>query len=193
MGEAATRLLTVDEFLDWDDGTDRRYQLLNGVVTMMAPPQALHGSLVNELGAVLRAGLKRPCRVITEAGIKPPHRNDAYYQADLAVTCRPLERGEVYLPEPRIVVEVISPSTAATDRVHKLDDYRRTASITDILLVATSRIEIEHWHRQGAVWVVANAGPGENIILRDYAITIDIDALYADLPVAGDGAEPPPA
>ena len=117
MGEAAARLLTVDEFLAWDDGTDRRHQLLRGVVTMMAPPQAVHGRLVSRLDRLLGRGLQPPCEPVTEAGIKPAHRGDTYYQADLAVTCRPLERGQVYLVDPVLIVEVLSPSTAATDRL----------------------------------------------------------------------------
>jgi len=160
MGDPATRLLTVDEFLAWDDGTDHRYQLLNGVITMMAPPQAVHGRLVSRLNTALSNTLRAPCEPVVEAGIKPPHRNDAYSQADLPVTCRPLEPGEVYLREPVIVVEVLSPSTAATDRLTKLDDYRRMRSINHILLVGSTKVEIEHWRRQGSVWVVAILGAG---------------------------------
>src|SRR4051794_12098188 len=124
IGNTAERLLTVDEFLAWDDGTGRRHQLLRGLVTMMAPPQAVHGALVARLASQLSSGLPRPYSSTPGAGIKPPHRTDTFYQADLAVTCRPLELGEIYLREPALVNEVLSPSAEATDRVIKLDDYR---------------------------------------------------------------------
>ena len=71
MGETAERLLSVDEFLAWDDGTDQRYQLLRGLVTMMAPPQAVHGALVARLASQLSAQLPRSCSSIIEAGIRP--------------------------------------------------------------------------------------------------------------------------
>lgn len=190
MGEAAARLLTVEQFLAWDDGTDRRHQLLRGVVTMMAPPQAVHGALVMRLGARLATGLSGSCVAITEAGIKPPHRGDTFYQADLAVTCSPIERGQVYLTDPVLVVEVLSPSTAATDRLLKLDDYRLIPALGDILFVASTQIRVEHWHRQGDVWVVAVRGAGERLHLAAFDLLIDVDALYADLPIAG---EPEPA
>ncbi len=189
MGDAAARLLTVDEFLAWDDGTDRRHQLLRGVVTMMAPPQAVHGALVMRLGARLAAALPRLCAAVTEAGINPAHRGDTYYQADLAVTCRPLERGQVYLADPVLIVEVLSPSTAATDRLLKLDDYRLIPALGDILFVASTQVRVEHWHRQGDVWVVAVRGAGERLHLAAFDLSIDIDALYADLPIE---AEPAP-
>lgn len=186
MGEAAARLLTVDEFLTWDDGTDRRHQLLHGVVTMMAPSQAVHGALVMRLGARLAAGLPRSCAAIIEAGIKPAHRNDTYYQADLAITCRPLERDQVCLVDPVLIVEVLSPSTAATDRLLKLDDYRLIPALGDILFVASTQVRVEHWHRQGDVWVVAVRGAGEQLHLAAFGLAIDIDALYADLPIEGE-------
>ncbi len=194
MGETAERLLSVDEFLAWDAGTDQRYQLLRGLVTMMAPPQAVHGRLVSRLDRLLGAKLPPRCEPSTEAGIKPLHRADTYYQADLAVTCRPLERGEVYLREPMLVVEVLSPSTEATDRLLKLDDYRLIPSIADILFVSSMRVQVEHWHRQGDAWLVTTRGPGERIELRSFAISIEIDTLYADLPLAPEPAEsgPPP-
>lgn len=193
MGETAERLLSVHEFLAWDDGADMRYQLLRGLVTMMAPPQAVHGALVARLASQLSSRLPRPCSSITEAGIKQPHRNDTYYQADLAVTSRPLERGEIYLQEPALVVEVLSPSTESTDRLLKLDDYRLIPSITDILFVSSMRVQVEHWHRQGDVWLVATRGPGERIELTSFAISIELDTLYADLPLAPELPETGPA
>jgi Uma2 family endonuclease len=45
MAEPATRRMTLDDFLAWDDGTDRRYELWGGVVTAMAPPMPRHGLL----------------------------------------------------------------------------------------------------------------------------------------------------
>ncbi|MBV8335998.1 MAG: Uma2 family endonuclease [Alphaproteobacteria bacterium] len=45
MVEPATRRMTLEEFLYWDDGTDTRYELWGGVVTAMAPPMPRHGRL----------------------------------------------------------------------------------------------------------------------------------------------------
>lgn len=188
MGEIAERLVTVEEFLAWDDGTDRRYQLLRGAITMMAPAQVIHGNLVVRAGAQLQAKLRHGCSPISEAGIKPPHRADTYYVADLAVTCQPLERGEVHLRHPVLIVEVLSPSTAATDRLLKLDDYRQIPSVTDILLVSSTEIRVDHWHRHGEGWIVLFLGPGESVRLPGLEATLELDRLYEDLALD----EPPP-
>ena len=46
MAEQAQTLMTVDEFLAWDDGTDTRYELVDGTVRAMAPPAGAHGTIV---------------------------------------------------------------------------------------------------------------------------------------------------
>jgi len=45
MAEAAAHGMTLDEFLEWDDGTDRRYELDRGVPVAMAPPSDRHGRI----------------------------------------------------------------------------------------------------------------------------------------------------
>jgi Uma2 family endonuclease len=67
MAELATRRMTLDEFLAWDDGTDRRYELWGGVVTAVAPPMPRHGLLAATLGGEIRSALRARflCRVFS--------------------------------------------------------------------------------------------------------------------------------
>ena len=137
MAEAARRRWTLEEFLAFDDGTDRRYELFDGEIVAMAPTSDVHGALVARLAVRIGAGLRPPCEVVIEAGIVPPERADSWYEADLAVTCAGLS-GRQFVAEPVLLVEVLSPSTAATDRDRKLPDYRRIASLQDILVVSST-------------------------------------------------------
>ena len=188
MANNAPRRVTVEEFLAFEGDGDTRYQLVRGVITAMAPAKAFHGEMVIRLGSRLMAGLPAPCRVIAEAGIKPLGRDDTYWQADLAVNCRPREPGEIYLLSPCLVVEVLSPSTEPIDRSLKLLDYRTIPSVHDILLVSTDRVEMEHWQRRGDLWQVRDLGPGDLLTIENLDITIALDELYADmLPDMGEG------
>ena len=92
MAEPAEKRWTVEEFLAWDDGSDRRYELVDGRIVAMAPPSEAHAAIVINLGAELRSRLKPPCRVLGEAGVRLTDRGDTYYQADLVVTCTPPEQ-----------------------------------------------------------------------------------------------------
>ncbi len=187
MASNAPRRVTVDEFLAFEGERDTRYQLVRGVITAMAPARALHGEMVMRLGGRLGGALPAHCRVIAEAGIRPPDRNDTYWQADLVVNCRPRQPGEIYVEAPTLVIEVLSPSTEATDRLLKLADYRRMSSVQHILLVAIDAVAIEHWRRAGDLWQVRDLGPGDSLAIEDLGITIALDDLYADM-LSEDGA-----
>ncbi|MEZ5860356.1 MAG: Uma2 family endonuclease [Geminicoccaceae bacterium] len=190
MADTAERLSTLDEFLAFDGEGDVRHQLVRGVITAMAPAQVVHGRLVARLARAMGNQLRAPCEPITEAGIKPAQRDDTYWQADLVVHCRPLVPGQIYLTDPRLVVEVLSASTEATDRLLKLDDYRLIESVHDILLVATERVRIEHWQRREGFWAVRDLGPGDVLEVAELGLEVALDPLYADLPEAeGEGGE----
>jgi Uma2 family endonuclease len=186
MAEPARKLWTLDEFLAFDDGTDRRYELIGGEIVAMAPPSGIHGAVAAGLAVAIGAKLVRPCRVVMEAGITLPDRN-AYYQADLAVTCSGLTP-ESSVPEPRVVVEVLSPSTAATDYLRKLPDYRDIPSVQDILLVSSTEPRIEHWRREADGWKVQDFR-GEGVVrLQAFDVTITVADLYQDL-LPAEGAQ----
>ena len=80
MAEPAGKRWTLEEFLTWDDGTDRRYELVEGHVVAMAPPSEAHGTIVANLTAnceiaklrVASSAKRGSCRPIgTTPPIKP--------------------------------------------------------------------------------------------------------------------------
>jgi Uma2 family endonuclease len=176
MAEPARKPMTVDEFLRWEDGSDTRYELVDGEIVAMAPATDRHGTIAANLTTLLGTSLQRPCRVVVEAGVQRLDRNDRFYHADIAVTCAP-PSGTIPVPEPRVIVEVLSPSTEAHDRGHKVPNYREIPSVAEILLVSSRERNVEHWRRSGTAWVVSKieAGPME---LASVGVTLDIDGIY---------------
>jgi Uma2 family endonuclease len=180
MAKPAARLVTVDEFLRWDSGDDRRYQLIRGAIVMMAPPARRHGVLASRVDHALRRRLTPPCEPQTEAGILLEGRPYDFYVTDLAVSCSPLG-DERWCPEPLVVVEVLSPSTEDEVRHEKLPNYRQIASLRDILLVASDAVLVEHWRRPGAAWSRELRRAGDSLKLAGVAIEIPVDEIYAGL------------
>jgi len=74
VAEPARRSWTLDEFLAFDDGTDRRYELFDGQIVAMAPASDVRGALVARLGRQIGDTLRAGCEVIMGAGIVPPER-----------------------------------------------------------------------------------------------------------------------
>jgi Uma2 family endonuclease len=187
MSEAAVKRMTVAEFLRWEDGTDTRYELLAGFPVAMAPPAPAHGFLAARLCARIEGALqsRRPCMVQIEAGIARPDRNDTCYVADLAVTCKPPQRGSQLIADPVLIVEVLSPTTGLHDRQTKVADYRRIASVEEILLIDSASIFAEVLRREGDRWITEIVrGPEATLALTSIGMTATMSDLYEgiDLP-----------
>ncbi len=189
MAEPARRLWTLDEFLAFDDGTDTRYELFDGQIVAMAPTSDIHGTLVARLALRIGSGLRPPCEVVIEAGIVPPERANNWYEADLAVTCAGLT-GQPFIAEPILIVEVLSPSTATTDRDRKLPDYRTIPSLQDILVVSSSEPRIEHFCHEPDGWKIHDLRGAGTLRLQAFDLTLDLAELYTGLTRGRAQAEP---
>jgi Uma2 family endonuclease len=178
MAEPALQRWTIADFLAWDDGTDRRYELIDGVPVAMAPPAEAHGAIVMNLGRALGSQLRPPCRVIGEAGILLPDRDDTWYQADLAITCTPPEPGRSHVADPLLIAEVLSPSTALHDRGRKLVDYCRLPSVREILLVSSTERAVQYWRRDGSRWLVEDLIGEASLALEAVPTALALAAVY---------------
>jgi Uma2 family endonuclease len=180
MAETAEKRMTVAEFLEWDDGTDTRYELVRGKLVAMAPASGRHSVIATKIAAALQVGLRPPCYVGTNAGVVRPDRDDTFYEADLVVSCTPMRPDTLMIPSPAIVVEVLSPTTADHDRGGKLYDYRRIDSVQEIALVASEQRHVEVWRRRGAKWEVEDLIGDSALTLETVGVTIPFAAIYAD-------------
>jgi Uma2 family endonuclease len=181
MASRAPQRMTLAEFLEWDDGTDRRYQLVDGLPVMMAPAVEAHGELALSMGAEIRSRLRPPCRVISEAGVTIAERADTYYLADLAVTCAHREAGRRIVAEPVVIVEVLSPSTSHIDRWRKVADYRTLPSVQEIVVVSSDERRVELQRRISDGWRVEDLIGQASIRLGVCDGPIPLDAIYRDL------------
>jgi Uma2 family endonuclease len=178
MAEPAEKRWTVEEFLAWDDGTDRRYELVDGQIVAMAPPSEAHGTIVANLTIGIGRQLRAPCRVVGEAGVVPTDRDDTYHQADLLVTCSPPARGRPHPVDPVLIVEVLSPSTAVHDRGRKVEDYSQLPSVKEILLVSSEERRVRYWRRDGARWIVEDLIGEAEFRLETVPEAIPLAAVY---------------
>jgi Uma2 family endonuclease len=177
MAESVHTLMTVDQFLQWDDGTDTRYELADGVVCAMAPPAGPHGTVVSNSNALIHAALRerRPCRPQAEAGVRIAEH--VCWQADIAVTCKP---PALEIIEPLLIVEVLSPSTRTHDLGRKLGDYKGLPSVQEIWMIDSERRWAQLWQRQGERWVgqdFVGSAAFESAVL---GTLVPLDELYAD-------------
>jgi Uma2 family endonuclease len=146
----------------------------------MSPVAPSHSIIVVNLGHELKSRLAPPCYAGSEAGVERPDRDDTFYEADVVVSCTALEPGMATIPDPVVVIEVLSPSTTEHDRGRKAYDYRRIPSVQEIVLVASEQHHAEVWRRQGAKWEVEDLIGDAMLELASVGVAIPFAAIYAD-------------
>jgi Uma2 family endonuclease len=175
------RLFTLTEFLDWTQGQEGKFELVCGEVVAMAPGSIQHSRAKASVWSALAAGIKQaglPCEAIAD-GPGVALADDSCYIPDVSVYCG--ERAEENLrlvPDPMIVVEVLSPSTEKFDMVGKLADYFTIPSIRHYLIVDLRRRLVLH-HKRGDGGVIPTEILRDgNIVLDPPGITIPVSAAF---------------
>ena len=144
--------MTVDEFIAWTgDGTAAKYELVDGELRAMAPATTTHGSMQATLSRLLGEALmkaKRRCRVLTEPGVAVRNNSRANMRIpDIGITWSADNAGQVAMPEPVLLVEIMSPSNKA-DTMINVWAYTTIPSLNEILVVQSTRIEAQLYRRQ---------------------------------------------
>lgn len=122
----AARKYTYEDYLNRDD--DVRFELIDGVIHMMATPLRVHQGILGELHVQFYNYLKgKPCKVYMapfSVRLSVGEGSDTVLEPDLVVICdkeKMDDRGCVGAPD--MVVEILSPSTSRKDRITKFNKY----------------------------------------------------------------------
>jgi Uma2 family endonuclease len=155
MGDLAAKRMTLAEFLVWDDGTDTRYELVGGEPRAMAPAYPRHGLIQRNAGRVIEAriGLGGSCRVYDQAGVVlSVLGDDRYYVPDLVMSCEALG-DELFLQEPKLIVEVLSPSTGRDDKAVKVPHYCALPTVEEVWLIDSQTALVFVWQKRSGQWI----------------------------------------
>jgi Uma2 family endonuclease len=180
-------MMTVAEFLDWPgDGTPTRYELVDGQLRAMAPASDAHGTILINVGAIIRAHLNsnRPgCRVVGRPGVQSRLRADWNFRIpDLGVTCTANERGAVLTPDPILLIELLSPSNAQ-DTWSNVPLYASLPSVLEIVVIHTAMIKADILRRRhDGTWPENTdvvAGPATTFSFSTIALDLVLGDLYA--------------
>lgn len=184
--------MTVDEFLRWPgDGTSRRAELVDGVIRMQDSASDAHGTIQSNLHLLIGNHLRktRPhCRIVITPGIAPRLRTKwNYREPELGVTCTPNRAGVHMMPDPILLIEVLSPSNAA-DTWSNIPLYATLPTVTEILIVDSTTVSAEvlrcqpdgSWPQEGEA-----VEPGGTIQLASIGLEFPLTEAYAATWLAG--------
>jgi Uma2 family endonuclease len=156
MGYAQTKL-TAAEFLAWEATQTERHFFLRGEVFAMAGGTAEHNEAAGGFYADLKQHLKgTPCKTFMGDMRLYVQTADAYFYPDVVVTCDPRDTSDPKIStivHAKLVIEVLSPSTAIFDRGAKFAHYRTLDSLQEYVLVDPETKTLEVFRKNASqVW-----------------------------------------
>ena len=174
--------MTVDEFLVWAESQpEQRFELVHGQPIAMSPERARHAEAKGQLyvalrGAIQVAGL--PCHVLPD-GMTVRVDDETAFEPDALVYCGTrLDGDEIEVPNPIIVVEVISPTSIKYDSGAKLIGYFKIASVRHYLMVDPVAKLVVHHARQDDATILTRIVADGTIDLTPPGLALDLADVF---------------
>jgi Uma2 family endonuclease len=123
------------EFLDWERHQHIRYEWDGVQPVAMVGGSFAHMELASRLSDVLRPALRGGPRTLVRADLKIFTERRSRYP-DLVVTCALLRPTDSEVPEPLLIVELLSDTAAAADRGAKRTEYAALPSLRRYIMLA---------------------------------------------------------
>ena len=156
-----------------------RYEYLDGELRMLAGGSPDHSIIIANLTATIKGPLKgSQCRVYN-SDVQLQLSAKRYVFPDITVSCDQRDRTQKEsIRYSCVVVEVLSPTTEATDRGKKAIYYRACPSIQEYMMVDSQEVLVEVHRREGERWTINTFEPGDTIMLESLGIQFPIEEAY---------------
>ena len=183
MEAAATQpFISVEEYLEGEHVSAIRHEYIGGAVFAMAGGSKDH----NQIELNLSTGLDRhlgdagSCRVfINDLKVRLlVSGEDIFYYPDVVVACDPRDTDPYSLRFPKLIIEVLSPSTERTDRREKLFAYRTIPTLEEYVIVAQDRIEVTLFRRADGWQPACFQRLDQTLRLASVDLELPVSAIY---------------
>ncbi len=175
---------TPEQYLTLERKAEYKSEYINGCIFAMAGASRQHNQITFNIAGELRTQLKGRAACIAYSNDMRVKVSETglYSYPDVVATCNEPNFEDSFvdtLLNPAVIVEVLSDSTEAYDRGEKFAHYRRLSSLEEYILVAQHRICVEHYVRQGELWIFAETSQLDGIIHIDsIGCTLPLNEIY---------------
>lgn len=176
--------LTLAAFLDWEAAQPERYSFWRGEVFAMVGVRQSHALVTLNVASALKAALRgTPCRAFVADMKLRIDAADALFYPDVMVSCDARDRSTpLWLAYPKLVVEVLSDSTAAFDRGAKFAACRMIGTLEEYALIDIEARRVEVFRRNAAGrWELHEFVGAAAVEFASVGVTLDAEALYENV------------
>ncbi len=186
MAQAATRQLSPDEYLQWEEDQQEKHEYCNGRIYAMSGATSEHIRVTFNLTVALGTQLRgRPCEGFNADMRVKVSETGLYTYPDMVVVCGKPDFDQRFktatLLNPTVIFEALSASTEAHDRGDKFAHYMKLDSLRGYVLISTKTPRIEHYERQeDGRWVLnVQTSMGSALSLPEIDCELRMDEVYA--------------
>ena len=188
---AAHRTYTFEEYLQLAESSNIKLEYIDGEIFAMAGGSLEHARRITNIARLLGNQLldERSAAFTAKLRVRVLATGLATYP-DLAVICGqpeldPADPAQHTATNPRVLVEVLSPSTEQYDRNEKLAHHQRIPSLAEVVLVPHDARTVEVFRRepQGS-WSHHVALSGETAPIASIGCVLEVDRVHAGTPIA---------
>jgi len=176
--------LTPEEYVAWEEKQLEKHEYIDGQVYAMGGGNVNHGRIAIRLTAMFDTHLEGSSCITGNSDIKVNIAGTKNYTyPDASVTCDERDKNTPNsFTYPCLIVEVLSDSTEAYDRGSKFRMYRNNPALIDYLLVSSTHIEMDLYHKNNAgEWLIINYQEGDIIELKSINLRFMIEQVYRNL------------
>jgi Uma2 family endonuclease len=152
----ARTYLTPEEYLTWERKQPFKNEYHNGQIVAMSGASRWHNRITLDTATQLNNQLMgSECEVYASDMRVRTNPTASYLYPDVVVVCdEPRFEDDTFdtLLNPIVVIEVLSPSTAAYDRGEKFEYYKQLASLQEYILISQDSIRVERYCRRETQW-----------------------------------------
>ncbi len=176
--------LTSKEYFAWEEKQLNKHEYIEGEVYAMSGGSRNHSLIAVRFTTLFSNHLEgSSCEVgNSDLRVKIVKTNN-YTYPDVSVTYDDRDKTTTqYITYPSLIIEVLSPSTEAYDRGSKFRLYSHNPVLRDYLLVSSTSIEIDLYHKKdNGEWIIINYKEGDMIELKSINLTFAIAQIYRGL------------
>ena len=157
MASAARTRLTPEEYITFERKASFKNEFIKGEIVAMSGASRSHNRITGDVfNAISNQLADSECEAFIGDMRVKAGTTASYFYPDVVVACKELRfEDDVFdtLLNPRVVVEVLSPSTEVDDRGEKFVRYRQLASLQEYILISQDKVRVEYYLRQGTQWI----------------------------------------
>ena len=184
---ARHHVFTVHEYLMLEAETGVKHEFVAGQVWAMSGGSREHALYSANVSALLSVKLRNKRCAVHSSDLRIAVKSARLFTyADVTVLCGrvtldPDDPTKQTVLNPKVVVEVLSPSTEDYDRGEKLGYYKSIASLEEVVFVAHDRREVEVVRRErDGSWSRHVAGDSDDVELASLGCSLPVVEIYRD-------------